>query len=354
MPDDSGTVRTAEGGEGGIVDSGRTVAVDRLIDDLNRLRLEVGNPSLGRLEQLSRGQLSKTTLDDHLAYRRVRLPPWHLVAAYVAACHHAAAATGLDVERLGTLKDWHGRYLAAVTGDSNAQYPIGREATSKRHSARVGQHPESSGQPTRRLTPSVGTPFLRGQRPYNLYHPTLSENTPISKEWPTTLDKPTINNSDDELEISAQGGSKWLVHWLPPKPPTSKSASYVSQLEESTESLSSSHDAGPEDLTDLMLSLAADTALLLVKRGQYAGSQFVLNQDRTTIGRDPASDVFLDDATISRKHSVIYRRDGQFKVRDAGSLNGTYVNRQRVAEELLVSGNELQVGVFRFLFLQSY
>jgi hypothetical protein len=337
------------------VDSGRTEAVKRLIDDLNQLRLEVGNPSLGRLEQLSGGQLSKTTLDDHLSNRRVRLPPWHLVATYVTACQHAAAATGLDVERLGTLKDWHGRYLAAVTGDANARCPIGREAIIvKRDDSQVGQDPTSPSKPTTRLMPSAKSPFATGQQPDNLNQPTLSESTRILKDWPPVLNKPAVDSSDDELQISAQGAGKWLVRWLPPKPPTSESASRLSGLEDSTESLSSSHDVGPEDLTDLTLSLAADTALLLVKRGPYAGSQFVLNQDRTTIGRDPASDVFLDDATISRKHSVIYRRDGHFKVRDAGSLNGTYVNRQRTAEELLVSGNELQVGVFRFLFLQSY
>ena len=124
--------------------------------------------------------------------------------------------------------------------------------------------------------------------------------------------------------------------------------------EESTESLSSSQEVAPEDQTDLALSLAANTALLLVKRGLYAGSQFAIDQDRTTIGRDSNSDVFLDDATVSRAHSLIYRKGGHFRVRDVGSLNGTYVNRRRITEEPLVSGNELQVGVFRFLFLQSY
>jgi hypothetical protein len=335
------------------VDFGRAEAIERLIDDLNQLRLEVGNPSLGRLEQLSGGQLSKTTLDDHLSYRRVRLPPWHLVAAYVTACHRAAAATGLDVERLGTLKDWHGRYLAAVTGNANARCPIGRDAISGHDDAQIGQDPYAPSQPTTRLMPSAKSPLVKGQRPDDPNQPTLSESTQTPKDWPPALEKPPVDNDDDELEILAQGAGKWLVRWLPPKP-ISESASDVSRLEDSTESLSSSHDVGPEDLTDLALSLAAGTALLLVKRGPYAGSQFLLNQDRTTIGRDPASDVFLDDVTMSRKHSVIYRRDGHFKVRDAGSLNGTYVNRQRIAEELLVSGNELQVGVFRFLFLQSY
>src|SRR5690348_2627845 len=70
---------------GRLMDSRHAEAAKRLVEDLNQLRLEVGNPSLGRLAQLSRGQLSKSTLDDHLSRRRVRLPPWHLVAAYVTA-----------------------------------------------------------------------------------------------------------------------------------------------------------------------------------------------------------------------------------------------------------------------------
>ena len=83
-------------GGDGIVDSGHAEAAGRLIEDLNRLRREVGNPSLGRLAQLSGGQFRKTTLDDHLAHRRVRLPQWDLVAAFITACHRAATAESAD------------------------------------------------------------------------------------------------------------------------------------------------------------------------------------------------------------------------------------------------------------------
>src|SRR5690606_36132834 len=73
--------------------------------------------------------------------------------------------------------------------------------------------------------------------------------------------------------------------------------------------------------------LPPNTALLVVMRGPNAGSRFLLNADLTTVGRHPDSDIFLDDVTVSRRHAEFYRRgDGNFTVRDTGSLNGTYVN----------------------------
>jgi pSer/pThr/pTyr-binding forkhead associated (FHA) protein len=87
---------------------------ERLIADLNRLRLQAGSPSLDELVRLSRRTLSRSTLHDHLAGRRTRLPPWPLVSAYVSACHAAAENTGLNVQRLGTLEDWHDKWVAAA------------------------------------------------------------------------------------------------------------------------------------------------------------------------------------------------------------------------------------------------
>lgn len=336
------------------MDSRHAVAAEALVEDLKQLRIEVGNPSLGRLAQLSGGQLSKSTLDDHLARRRVRLPPWHLVASYVTACHQAAASTGLDVERLGSLKDWHGRYLAALEGDAYVQCPIDRESTSRHSGTQGGRNHDARTKVTTRLRQSARPAFIKDQRSQDLDQLTVGESTQFPGDR-RILGEPAINNRDDELEVSAQGASKWVVRWLPSKPAMSEASPDMSpQDEESTESLLSSHEVAPEDQADLALYLAADTGLLLVKRGPYAGSQFVLDQDRTTIGRDPTCDVFLDDATVSRTHSIIYRQKGQFRIRDVGSLNGTYVDRRLITEDSLASGNELQIGVFRFLFLQSY
>jgi FHA domain/zinc-ribbon domain len=100
-------------------------------------------------------------------------------------------------------------------------------------------------------------------------------------------------------------------------------------------------------------ALPEGTALLLVMRGPNAGSRFRLDADLTTAGRHPDSDIFLDDVTVSRRHAEFYRRGTSFTVRDVGSLNGTYVNRERIEEAELAGGDEVQIGKFRLLFLTS-
>src|SRR5918994_2366923 len=97
--------------------------------------------------------------------------------------------------------------------------------------------------------------------------------------------------------------------------------------------------------------LEGGRAVLIVKRGPNAGSKFFLDTDSTTIGRHPDSDIFLDDITVSRRHAVIrHDRDG-YEVSDAGSLNGTYVNHERVETSPLRHLDELQVGRFVLLFM---
>jgi pSer/pThr/pTyr-binding forkhead associated (FHA) protein len=91
-------------------------------------------------------------------------------------------------------------------------------------------------------------------------------------------------------------------------------------------------------------------ALLVVKRGPNQGSTFLIDKDVTTAGRHPESDIFLDDVTVSRRHAEIRRQDGTFSIHDAGSLNGTYVNRQRVEETRLADQDELQIGKFKLVF----
>jgi hypothetical protein len=100
-------------------------------------------------------------------------------------------------------------------------------------------------------------------------------------------------------------------------------------------------------------ALPEGSALLLVMRGPNAGSRFRLDGDLTTAGRHPDSHIFLDDVTVSRRHAEFYRDGGRFTVRDVGSLNGTYVNRERIEEAELTGGDEVQIGKFRLLFLTS-
>lgn len=107
----------------------------------------------------------------------------------------------------------------------------------------------------------------------------------------------------------------------------------------------------PEPPAGAVDALPAGSALLVVKRGPNAGSRFLLDQDVTTAGRHPQSDIFLDDVTVSRRHAEFRRTQGSFSVHDVGSLNGTYVNRERIDNAMLSGGDEVQIGKFRLVFL---
>jgi pSer/pThr/pTyr-binding forkhead associated (FHA) protein len=101
-------------------------------------------------------------------------------------------------------------------------------------------------------------------------------------------------------------------------------------------------------------ALPMGSALLVVRRGPNSGSRFLLDSELTTAGRHPESDIFLDDVTVSRRH-VEFRRgpDAPFTVSDVGSLNGTYVNRERIESFDLANGDEVQIGKFRLVFYAS-
>jgi len=116
-----------------------------------------------------------------------------------------------------------------------------------------------------------------------------------------------------------------------------------------------------ESVTDVDPSLSAQdqatvdalvpgTALLVVLRGPNTGARFLLDSDEVSSGRHPDSDIFLDDVTVSRKHATFRREGAAFLVRDVGSLNGTYVNRERIDDITLKTGDEVQIGKFRLVF----
>ncbi|MEI2654561.1 MAG: FHA domain-containing protein [Microthrixaceae bacterium] len=93
-----------------------------------------------------------------------------------------------------------------------------------------------------------------------------------------------------------------------------------------------------------------DQPLLVVIRGTNAGSRFALDPEVTTIGRHPESTVFLDDVTVSRRHTEIRLEGTHYLVSDVGSLNGTYLNGDRVDVHELAEGDQLQVGKYRLVF----
>lgn len=92
------------------------------------------------------------------------------------------------------------------------------------------------------------------------------------------------------------------------------------------------------------------SALLVAHEGPNRGARFLLDQDNVTVGRHPDADIFLDDVTVSRQHATFERYADGFKVVDAGSLNGTYINNDRVDSIELRTGMELQIGKFRLSY----
>ena len=105
----------------------------------------------------------------------------------------------------------------------------------------------------------------------------------------------------------------------------------------------------PEDQRTVE-ALRPGTALLIVLRGPNTGARFLLDADEVSSGRHPSSDIFLDDVTVSRRHALFVRAPEGYVVRDVGSLNGTYVNRQRIDEAVLHQGDEVQIGKFRLVY----
>lgn len=106
-----------------------------------------------------------------------------------------------------------------------------------------------------------------------------------------------------------------------------------------------------QELGDVLDSLPEGLGMLVVRRGPNAGSTFVLEREETTLGRHPESDIFLDDVTVSRRHARITRSPDGYEVADAGSLNGTYVDHERIEKTRLHDMNELQVGRFVLTFV---
>jgi pSer/pThr/pTyr-binding forkhead associated (FHA) protein len=101
-------------------------------------------------------------------------------------------------------------------------------------------------------------------------------------------------------------------------------------------------------------ALPVGHALLVVQRGPGSGSRFLLDADVVTAGRHPDSEIFLDDVTVSRRHAEFHRSGDAFTVSDVGSLNGTYVNRDRIDRVQLTDGDEVQIGKYRLVFFAGH
>jgi pSer/pThr/pTyr-binding forkhead associated (FHA) protein len=101
-------------------------------------------------------------------------------------------------------------------------------------------------------------------------------------------------------------------------------------------------------------ALPVGSALLVVQKGPGAGSRFLLDQDVVNAGRHPDSEIFLDDVTVSRRHAIFNRTGDGYTVSDVGSLNGTYVNRDRIETIALTDSDEVQIGKYRLVFFAGH
>jgi hypothetical protein len=95
---------------------------------------------------------------------------------------------------------------------------------------------------------------------------------------------------------------------------------------------------------------ARGPALVIRAGGGRVGESFAVDRERTSIGRRPEAEVFLDDVTVSRDHALLIRRGEQWFLDDMGSLNGTYVNRSRIESQRLEEGDEVQIGKYKLTF----
>jgi pSer/pThr/pTyr-binding forkhead associated (FHA) protein len=96
-----------------------------------------------------------------------------------------------------------------------------------------------------------------------------------------------------------------------------------------------------------------EKAMILIARGSHKGSRFLITAEGASIGRSAESEIFLDDVTVSRTHATVLKNGKDFVLKDAGSLNGTYINNVSILEHTLVSGDEFQIGKFHLLFIGS-
>lgn len=106
-----------------------------------------------------------------------------------------------------------------------------------------------------------------------------------------------------------------------------------------------------EEVTVKVEKVPRKIGTLVIKQGIGSGEEFVLDKGTISVGRNPGSDIFLNDVTVSRRHAEIFRKGKIYEIKDIGSLNGTYVNKKRVESAELNNGDEIQIGRFKMVFL---
>jgi pSer/pThr/pTyr-binding forkhead associated (FHA) protein len=156
----------------------------------------------------------------------------------------------------------------------------------------------------------------------------------------------------DDARFCAQCGTRLVTsEAASPEPPSDSTATITFTGAEKVDT--SDRKLSPVDAAAVD-ALPPGHALLVVQRGPGAGSRFLLDEDEIHAGRHPESQIFLDDVTVSRRHAEFHRSGEEFTVSDAGSLNGTYVNRDRIDKVALKDGDEVQIGKYRLVFFAGH
>jgi pSer/pThr/pTyr-binding forkhead associated (FHA) protein len=149
-----------------------------------------------------------------------------------------------------------------------------------------------------------------------------------------------MSTPDHEPDDSAGAPGQTPSGHVPPSDDTT----HIPILDADTEEMTASDVSAVENLP-------AGSAMLLVQRGPDAGARFLLDSDLVTVGRHPDSDIFLDDISVSRRHATFARSEAGYIIADLGSLNGSYVNRDRIDSEVTLSGgDEVQIGKYRLIY----
>lgn len=104
---------------------------------------------------------------------------------------------------------------------------------------------------------------------------------------------------------------------------------------------------------DLLKSATLTQPVLTIIKGPQTGNTFELDALETTIGRDPANAIFLNDMTVSRAHAKILRKPTGMVIEDLGSLNGTWVDGAIVNVAPLRDGSSVQIGTFTLIYHET-
>ena len=157
----------------------------------------------------------------------------------------------------------------------------------------------------------------------------------------------------DDARFCSQCGTRLVTAEPEPAAPTSDEATATISIGAGEKVETSDRQLNPVDAAAVD-ALPVGHALLVVQRGPGSGSRFLLDADVVTAGRHPDSEIFLDDVTVSRRHAEFHRTGDTFTVSDVGSLNGTYVNRDRIDRVQLTDGDEVQIGKYRLVFFAGH